>query len=134
MSLTSTRRMYRRVTADYLGWYGMYRMIRPVIVRDLSLNGFRVEGQADVLSGMIISIRVWLPNGGGSIEVNQAVVRWKTDREFGVQITAISNESDLRLARHVEHQLQHPLVAVSPVYGRERAGSSGLVHPSAVLG
>jgi PilZ domain len=130
VSLSSTQRMYRRVTTDYLGWYGAHRTTRPVIVRDLSLNGFRIEGQADLLSDRIVSIRVQLPNGGGSIEIDQAVVRWKTEREFGVQIIALSNESDLRLARHVEHQLQHTMAHVLPVSSHERAGAGGTVHPS----
>ncbi len=132
MRLSSTRRMYRRVTTDYLGWYGIARTIRPVIVRDLSLNGFRVEGRADLLNGMIVSIRVWLPNGGGSIEISQAVVRWKTEREFGVQIIALTNDSDLRLARHVEHQLQHAMAHVLPVYVPEQVGSGQIVHSSAI--
>jgi len=131
VSLPSTRRMYRRVTTEYLGWYGSHRTIQPVIVRDLSLNGFRIEAQAGFLCDMIISMRVQLPNGEGSIEINQAVVRWKTEREFGVQIIALSNESDLRLACHVEHQLQHPLVAVVPVYAHVHAGAVGNRHPSA---
>ena len=131
MSLSSTRRMYRRVTSDYLGWYGSHRTIRPVILRDLSLNGFRVEGQADLLSDQIVSIRVQLPNGGGSIEIDQAVVRWKTEREFGVQIISLSNESDLRLARHVEHQLQHTMAHALPAHAHEHIGAGGIVHPSA---
>lgn len=131
MSLSSTRRMYRRVTTDYLGWYGSYRTTQPVIVRDLSLNGFRIEGQAGLLCDVIISMQVQLPNGEGIIEIDQAVVRWKTEREFGVQIIALSNESDLRLARHVECQLQHTLVTVVPVYAHERVGMDGMVHPSA---
>jgi hypothetical protein len=114
--------MYRRVTTEYLGWYGSHRTIHPVVVRDLSLNGFRIEGQASLLCDVIISMQIQLPNGGGSIGIDQAVVRWKTEREFGVQIIALSNESDLRLARHVEHQLQHTLEAVVPVYAHERAG------------
>ena len=128
MSLSSTRRMYRRVTTDYCGWYGTHRTIRPVIVRDLSLNGFRVEGQAGLLCDMIVNIRVQLPNGGGSIEIDRAVVRWKTEREFGVQIIALSNESDLRLARHVEHQLQHTTAHVLPVHAHARVGTGGDVH------
>lgn len=123
MNQSSTQRMYRRITTDYLGWYGTHRRIRPVIVRDLSINGFRIEGQADLLSGMIVSIRVWLPNGEGSIEINEAVVRWKTVREFGVQIIALTNESDLRLARHVEHQLQHTMAHGLPGYAFGRVGS-----------
>lgn len=128
MSLSSTRRMYRRVTTEYLGWYGTHRTIRPVVVRDLSLNGFRIEGQTGLLRDMIVSMRVQLPNGGGSIEIEQAVVRWKTEQEVGVQIVALSNESDLRLARHVEHQLQHTMAHVPPAYAHERAGTGGDVH------
>jgi len=66
--------------------------------------------------------------------MNQVVVRWKTDREFGAQIIALTNESYRYLARNFEHALQHILVPVPPVYGREPAGSSGFVHLSAVLG
>ena len=131
MSLSSTRRMYRRVATDYIGWYGSHRTTQPVIVRDLSLNGFRIEGQPGLLCDMIISIQVQLPNGGGSIEIDQAVVRWKTEREFGVQIIALSNESDLRLARHVEHQLQHTMAHNLPVHAHEHVGAGGIVHPSA---
>ena len=131
MSLSSTRRMYRRVTTEYLGWYGSHRTIQPVIVRDLSLNGFKIEGQASLLSDMIVSMRVQLPHGSGSIEIDQAVVRWRTEREFGVQIIALSNESDLRLARHVEYQLQHAMSQIRLVYAQERAGVGGIVHPSA---
>lgn len=101
-------------------------------MRDLSLNGFRVEGQADLLSDLIVSLRVQLPNGGGSIEIDKAVVRWKTEHEFGVQIIALSNESDLRLARHVEHQLQHTMAHNLPVHAHEHVGAGGIVHPSAV--
>ena len=131
MSLSSTRRMYRRVATEYLGWCGSHRTIQPVIVRDLSLNGFRIEGQASLPCNMIISVQVQLPNGGGSIEIDQAVVRWKTERELGVQIIALSNESDLRLARHVEYQLQHAMTPVLPVYAHDRVGAGGMVHPSA---
>jgi hypothetical protein len=99
-----------------------------VIVRDLSLNGFRIEGPADLLSDMIVNIQVQLPNGGDRIEIDQAVVRWKTEREFGVQIIALSNESDLRLARHVEHQLQHTMGRGLPVYAQAGAGAGGGVH------
>lgn len=51
-------------------------------------------------------IRLWLPNGEGTVDIDRAMVRWMTEREFGVQIVALSNEADLRLARHVEQRLQ----------------------------
>ena len=52
-----------------------------------------------------VMLRVWLPEGHGSIDIDQAVVRWVKDREFGIQIIALSNEADLRLALHVEREL-----------------------------
>jgi hypothetical protein len=76
------------------------------VVRDISLNGFRVEGQFGLPFDTIVKIQLWLPNGEGTVDIDQAVVRWMTEREFGVQIVSISNEEDLRLARHVEHRLQ----------------------------
>jgi hypothetical protein len=76
------------------------------VVRDISLNGFRVEGQFGLPFDTIVKIQLWLPNGEGTVDIDQAVVRWMTEREFGVQIVSISNEADLRLALHVEHRLQ----------------------------
>ena len=106
MSLSSTRRMYRRISAEYPGCFLTSYSVQQAVVRDISLNGFRVEGPCGLPYETIVKIQLWLPNGEGSVDIDQAMVRWMTEREFGVQIVSISNEADLRLARHVEQRLQ----------------------------
>lgn len=106
MNRPSTRRMYRRISAEYPGCYLASHTVRQAVVRDISLNGFRVEGQSSLPCDTIVKIQLWLPNGEGMVDIDKAVVRWRTEREFGVQIVSISNEADLRLAHHVEHRLQ----------------------------
>jgi hypothetical protein len=75
-------------------------------VRDISLNGFRIEGRSGVSRNALITVRVWLSDQERSIDIDQAVVRWVNEREFGVQIVALSNEADLRIANHVERLLR----------------------------
>ncbi len=106
MIRASTRRMYRRVPTDYQVCYATSSAFRAGVVEDLSLNGFRIRGAAALPRNAIVMLRLWLPNGAGSIDIDQAIVRWVEEQEFGVQIIALSNEADLRLALHVEHLLR----------------------------
>lgn len=80
--------------------------MRRGVVRDLSLNGFRIKGQSGLSRNTILMVRLWLPDQEGSIDIDQAVVRWVNEREFGVQIIALPNEADLRLANYVERAPQ----------------------------
>lgn len=98
--------MYRRVSTDCPSCYFTSRSFRQGVVRDLSLNGFRIEGQSGLPRNTIVMVRLWLPGQEDSIDVDQAVVRWVNEREFGVQIIALSNQADFRLANHVEQALQ----------------------------
>jgi len=103
---STTSRMYRRVPTDYPACYLQNQSFRQGMVRDRSLNGVRVEGQSGVRCNDMVMLRVWLPGGQDSIDIDQAVVRWVNEQEFGVQIIALSNDSDLRLALHVERELE----------------------------
>ena len=106
MSVIATRRMYRRVSTECPSCYLTGCSLRRGVVRDLSLNGFRIKGQSGLSCNTIVIVRLWLPGHEGSIDIDQAVVRWVNDREFGVQIIALPNEADLRLANYVEQALQ----------------------------
>jgi hypothetical protein len=46
-------------------------------------------------------LRIWLPDPKATIKIDQAVVRWVRGHEFGVQIVALSNEADVRLAEYI---------------------------------
>jgi len=113
LSPSSTRRMYRRISAEYAGCYLMCNSVRQAVVRDISLNGFRIEGPSGFPCDTLVKIQLWLPNGEGTVDIDQAMVRWMTAREFGVQIVSISNEADLRLARHVEQRLQQAVFDIA---------------------
>ncbi|MDH4327222.1 MAG: PilZ domain-containing protein [Nitrospira sp.] len=113
MSHFYTRRMYRRISAEYSGCYLTSYSVRPAVVRDISLNGFRVEGPPGLSCVTLVKIQLWLPNGEGIVDIDQAMVRWMTEREFGVQIVSISNEADLRLAHHVEQRLRQVALNVA---------------------
>jgi hypothetical protein len=98
--------MYRRLPTAYPAVYLLDSSFLKCVVKDLSLNGFRVEGQSGIACHNTVMLRFWLPEGNGSIDIDQAVVRWVKNREFGIQIIALSNEADLRLALHVERELE----------------------------
>ncbi len=101
------------MSAEYPSCYLTSSSFLQAIVRDFSLNGFRIEGHSHLLCDAVIMVRLWLPNQEASLDIDQAVVRWVRGREFGVQIVTLSNEVDLRLARHVEQTLQHEAIRVT---------------------
>jgi PilZ domain len=110
MKILSTRRMYRRVLVEYPSCYLTSSSLRQSIVRDVSLNGLRIEGRPGLQLNTMVMVQLWLPGREGSIDIDQAVVRWVRGCEFGIQIVALSNEADLRLATHVELILQRKTV------------------------
>lgn len=104
-----TRRMYRRVLADYPSCYVMGQMLRQAVIRDISLNGVRIQSFSDLPHNPLVMVRFWLPGQQESLDVDQAIVRWVRGQEFGVQFVSLSNEADYRLAIHIERILQQQL-------------------------
>jgi hypothetical protein len=105
--------MYRRVSTNYPSCYLVSSSFQYGVVRDVSLNGFRIEGRSDLHRNTLIMVRLWLPDQDNSIDIDQAVVRWVNGREFGVQIVALANEADLRIANHVEQVLRKTMTALA---------------------
>lgn len=101
-----TRRMYRRLEAEYPCCYLMPHCVKLAAVRDISLNGFRVQCLLAPPAQTIIRVQLWLPGQEDGLEIDQAVVRWAEHDEFGVQIVSLSNDADRRLAGHIEQLLR----------------------------
>lgn len=101
-----TRRMYRRLEADYPSCYLLPHAARLAAVRDISLNGIRIRCLSAPPATTILKIQIWLPAQKDGIEIDQAVVRWTEQDEFGVQIVSLSNNADCRLAAHIEQLLR----------------------------
>jgi hypothetical protein len=110
MDPTLTRRMYRRILTDHPSCYLTSHSLRHSVVRDISLNGFRLEGLPALPRHTMVMVRIWLPDQKETIDIDQAVVRWVRGNEFGVQIVALSNEADFRLSVYVERVLQQQTV------------------------
>jgi hypothetical protein len=110
MDLTLTRRMYRRILTGHPSCYLTSHSLRHSVVRDISLNGFRLEGLPALPRHTMVMVRIWLPDQKETIDIDQAVVRWVRGNEFGVQIVALSNEADFRLSVYVERVLQQQTV------------------------
>jgi hypothetical protein len=98
--------MYRRVSTNCPSCYLTNSSFRQGVLRDLSLNGLRIEGQSGLPPNTIVMVRLWPSDQEGCIDIDQAVVRWVNEREFGVQIIALTNEADLRLANYVEQAIK----------------------------
>ena len=111
MQHPATRRMYRRVMVEYSGCYLTCNSLRPSLVRDMSLNGFRIANPSGLRCNSLVMVRLWLPGQEIALDIDQAVVRWVHEYEFGVQIVAITNEADIRLAIHIEQILDRKAVA-----------------------
>ncbi len=68
---------------------------------DLSHGGWRVEGDHRVATGMTLALRVVLPNQKRPVHVEQAVVRWCRDLEFGLQVQKIGPGEQRCLSKFV---------------------------------
>ncbi len=68
---------------------------------ELSPGGWRVEGDHRVATGMTLELRVCLPDQERPVHVEQAVVRWCRDLEFGLQVQKIGAGDECRLAKFV---------------------------------
>ncbi|NGZ98151.1 MAG: hypothetical protein CV089_18825 [Nitrospira sp. WS110] len=109
MNPVVTRRMYRRISADYASCYLMDSVLRQGVIRDISLNGGRIQCFSDPPEKLLVMVRLWLPGQQESLDVDQAMVRWVRGQEFGVQFVSLSNEADFRLAVHIERIIQQQL-------------------------
>lgn len=105
MSEGMTRRMYRRVVTECEGCILTANTESRCRVRDLSLNGFRLQTDIALALGSMVMVRIWIPGETQPIDIDQAVVRWASHAEVGLQVVAISTGADFQLARYVERLL-----------------------------
>jgi len=66
---------------------------------DLSVRGCKVLGDTRVYLGMLMELRLYMPDDLMPMEVHQAMVRWTKGREFGLQFLRIEPKEEERLRR-----------------------------------
>ena len=70
---------------------------------NLSIRGCHIQSFMPVIPGMRITLSIVAPNPETVIEVDQAVVRWAENQEFGLEFTSITPEQFERLTKLIQH-------------------------------
>ncbi len=70
-------------------------------VTDLSLSGCKVDSKASVYIGMYLTLQMYLPGHESPLKLDQAVVRWAKEHEFGLEFISMRPEEEERLRRFV---------------------------------
>lgn len=66
---------------------------------DLSIRGCRVQSFSPVIPGIRVKLSIVVPEPEAAIEVDQAVVRWASGQEFGVEFASITPEQFEKLTQ-----------------------------------
>lgn len=96
-------RTYQRVPLCGCGYYLSQDFLGRGTVWDISVGGWRIEGDHQVQVGMVLTLRMELPGEQRPLEVEQAIVQWVSGRDFGVQVRKIRTLAVKRLERLINH-------------------------------
>jgi c-di-GMP-binding flagellar brake protein YcgR len=75
---------------------------------DLSIGGCRIESAVDVQPGVSLEVRIVTTGQESPIQIQQAIVRWKRGREFGLEFVTMGPGEWTRLQRTVEQIEMEP--------------------------
>ena len=73
---------------------------------DLSVKGWRIDGDKPVTVGMKLTLRVFLPDQPKAIDVDGVTVQWVQDRVFGLENVRMSATAQARIHKFVESVLK----------------------------
>jgi PilZ domain len=69
---------------------------------DLSIRGCRVQSFIPVIPGLRMKLSIVISEPDSVIEVDQAVVRWVTGQDFGLEFVSIPPEQFERLTKAIQ--------------------------------
>jgi len=70
------------------------------MLKELSLSGGSIKGNAPVSVGMALRLRVFIPGDQEPLLIDRAIVKWVKDMEFGVELT-LQNQVAERITKLV---------------------------------
>lgn len=86
------RRKYRRVAAQVQGFLlGNSHEVEGRTI-DLSLGGAKLESDLAVHPGKVIVIRLVVPGSEEPVSIEEALVRWVGQRQFGVEFQNLDTD------------------------------------------
>ncbi|MBX3236864.1 MAG: PilZ domain-containing protein [Nitrospiraceae bacterium] len=101
-------RSHSRVPVSCFLYYLGDGLVGTGKVCDLSVKGWRIEGDKPVTIGMKLTLRVFLPDQPKAIDIDGAMVQWVKDRVFGLEIVRMSASAETRIHKFVESMLNPP--------------------------
>ena len=75
---------------------------------DLSIGGCRIESGTDVQPGASLEVRILTGVPESPIHIQQAIVRWKRGRQFGLEFVTMDTGEWARLQHTVEQIEMEP--------------------------
>ncbi|MEI8015799.1 MAG: PilZ domain-containing protein [Nitrospira sp.] len=89
------QRIKRLVPVRYLG----DRIIGEGIIKDLSLSGSYITGNASVSIGAAISLQIFIPGDPEPLLIDRATVKWVKGSDFGVDFDISQSQVTERIAK-----------------------------------
>jgi hypothetical protein len=74
-------------------------------VCDLSVQGWRIEGDKPVSVGMRLTLRVFLPDEPKAIDIEGVMVQWIKDGAFGLENVEVDAVAEARIKKFVDSML-----------------------------
>jgi len=85
---------------------------------NLSREGWRIRSERPVSRGTVLSLRLYLQDQPTPLDVDQAIVRWTDNTEFGVELLNLRPDAATRLSEflsvHFPQPDGKPLYPLSP--------------------
>jgi hypothetical protein len=89
------QRIKRLVPVRYLG----DRITGEGIIKDLSLSGSYITGNASVSIGAVISLQIFIPGDPEPLLIDRATVKWVKDSDFGVDFDISQSQVTERIVK-----------------------------------
>ncbi len=89
------QRIKRLVPVRYLGG----GIVGEGIIKDLSLSGSYITGNASVSIGAVITLQIFIPGDPDPLLIDRATVKWVKDSDFGVDFDTSQSEVTERITK-----------------------------------
>ncbi|MEO6308547.1 MAG: PilZ domain-containing protein [Nitrospiraceae bacterium] len=83
-------RPYRRIPTQLVLYYLGGGCVGKGMATNLSQSGMRIQGEHTLEPGLDLALRLTLSDGGPTIEVERATVRWVDGYDFGLDFVRLS--------------------------------------------
>ena len=101
-------RPYRRIPTQCGLYYLSGDCVGKGVVTNLSHTGMRIQGEHAVTPGLELSLRFELTDGGPTIEIERAMVRWVNGYDFGLGFVRINPLAATHIAHILSQQIRAP--------------------------